>query len=185
MYLFFITVLLLNVISCTVIIPNVQPSDCSVNEYFQFSSLRCVTCNSLQRKSSDLLSCTCDQGARIRSDFGGHAKSCTPCPGQEVVTDDGWGCVKCQTDADYVSTTKTCRPCSAGLIAVDKHEDGTSFARKKCLSCTGLTTPAGNSERVCKRCNQQILKVTSNTICSCARPGKFLWQSRKCHSVIP
>lgn len=71
--------------SSTVTIPNVSPLNCLPNEYFQFSSIRCVKCKVDQRQSSDMVSCTCLSGYKLTSDFGGPVKDCSKCPPPKVI----------------------------------------------------------------------------------------------------
>ena len=74
--------------SSTVTIPNVSPLNCFTNEYFQFSSIRCVKCQVNQRRSTDMLSCTCLPGYKLLSDFGGPVIGCSKCQPPKVITFD-------------------------------------------------------------------------------------------------
>ena len=64
---------------------NIEPSSCGSNQYFQFSSLTCVACGEFQQRSTDLVSCTCQPGARLVSYFGGPVITCQPCVPPKVL----------------------------------------------------------------------------------------------------
>ena len=157
----------------TIITPYSQSSMCLENQYFQYSSLRCVNCGTGQVKSPDSLSCICSNGTRFLVNKGGPLITCENCAANEVTSVDGWKCVKCSTDGEFNSITKTCKPCSSGQVTVDRKEDGSLYAtgRQKCISCREDTYP-GLSERICKRCNQAVVSVTSTLASgvSCACP---------------
>ena len=70
--------------SSTVTILNVLPSNCLVNEYFQFSSIRCVKCQVNQRRSTNMISCECLPGYKLTSDFGGPVIGCSKCEPPKV-----------------------------------------------------------------------------------------------------
>ena len=156
----------------TLIVPYSDPTNCASNQYFQYSRLQCVDCNSNQSKSKDSLSCICKNGTRYKENKGGPLITCEACPGAEITSTDGWSCVKCTADDQYYIITKTCKPCSTGKIMVDQQESGSLYGdrRQKCISCVGGTQP-GSSERVCNRCDQNVLSVTSTLAagpsCSC------------------
>lgn len=157
----------LKAVSSTVVIPNVTPTNCESRQYFQYSSLRCVACGPNQKKSSDSLSCDCANGFRISSDYGGPEKTCSSCPDNEVVTKDGWNCIKCQRNEDYDAATRTCLACGAGAVSVERRENGQILSQKLCVTCSQLTSPGGE-ERVCNQCHPQVLKATGSKSCSCS-----------------
>lgn len=177
MYMIYFIIILIQVltrqISSTVVIPNVNPSNCEDKQYFQYSSLRCLPCGVDQQKSPDSLSCACEKGSRIITDYGGPNKVCLHCGDEEVVSSDGWSCVKCEVDGDFIFATRTCRPCDADSVSVDREQNGRTSTRKACVKCISQTTPR-TGEGVCTRCHPQVLKATGGASCSCSTaPGEY------------
>ena len=142
--------LLLKFCGGTVVIPNTKPSSCNQNQYFQASSLQCVSCRANQKKSPNDISCDCVAGAKLLSDFGGPNKACQMCTGQKVVSNDGWNCIECPQPNDYVQSTKTCKPCNGLLgVGIDRSNKGELLTKRICLNCLGDTSP-GAEQRVCR-----------------------------------
>jgi len=147
--------LLLKFCGSTVVIPNTKPSSCSKSQYFQASSLQCVSCGSHQKQSPDVVSCDCAAGAKLLSDLGGPNKDCEMCTPPKVVSDDGWHCIECPLPSDYLSSTKTCSPCKGPLeVGIDRSNKGTIQAKRFCLQCSGDTSPGALSPIYKIRCRK-------------------------------
>ena len=163
----------------SIIIPYNDPTKCGTGSYFQHPSLLCVPCGSNQIKNTGL-SCKCAFGFRITQDSGGPDLSCAACPSTEVTSKDGWSCVKCATDGDYDSASKTCRPCPAGTTLVERQANGLLFPdrRQQCLACL-RDTKASKEMGICQRCNNFVLEITNSSSCTCpvdaSTTGKFIF----------
>ncbi|KAJ4930861.1 hypothetical protein JOQ06_025164 [Pogonophryne albipinna] len=77
------------------VIPFKSPSDCSGDEFFDISSLSCVSCGSNQLRSTTGLSCICKTGYQtLITDKT--SITCQQCPTDKpAVITDGFGCVRC------------------------------------------------------------------------------------------
>ncbi|XP_012554486.2 meckelin isoform X1 [Hydra vulgaris] len=150
----------------TLFIPFTDPSKCQVGQYFQFSSLRCINCDTNQIKSQDGLSCVCANGFRFIKNNGGLQVQCTQCDDLQVQSSDGWSCINCPTDADFNMLTKTCNTCSGQSIAIDRQLNGELSSRQQCLSCQNDTQITNTYQTFCKRCDQSVLDITGGS-CQC------------------
>eukprot|EP00794_Sanderia_malayensis_P012250 gene12250-13512_t len=152
-----------------------DPSRCSSNQYFQFSSLLCQNCEPNMNKSSDGLSCMCKAGYYfVQNDGGDKNVKCNPCGANEVTSTDKWSCVKCQADTTFDATTRTCKKrCNTTTAISDKQQNGESYfdKRRRCIKCLNDTQP-DLTQTSCKRCDNNVLTITSslNTGISCQCP---------------
>uniref|UniRef100_A0AAQ6AJP7 Transmembrane protein 67 n=1 Tax=Amphiprion ocellaris TaxID=80972 RepID=A0AAQ6AJP7_AMPOC len=74
------------------IIPFKAPSDCRAEQFFDISSLSCVSCGPNQRRR---LSCVCQTGYQTLT-TDKMSITCQQCPiDKPAVTKDGFGCIRC------------------------------------------------------------------------------------------
>ncbi|EDO36269.1 predicted protein [Nematostella vectensis] len=170
LFCFFISSLILEVFCYD--IPYVDPSKCSSNQYYQFSSLRCVDCGSGQTQSDDKLSCNCRPGFKKTKSDGGPNLLCESCSTgsggvNRTASLDGWSCVLCPNDVGFDVTNSKCNDCPIGTTAVDRLIDGTKLSQRQCLKCVSDTSPVSNGGD-CQRCHSSYLvSNASSTVCDC------------------
>lgn len=156
-------------------LPYRVPKSCGDNEFFQHSSLECISCGTNQKTGSDLLTCVCENGHKTSLNYGGPKLECSKCGLNEAVASDGWNCIKCANGLD--KEKKTCKPCGNKGVAVDRSENGSFYSDKKqtCLACTADTSVL-SSHRICRRCHQNVLELTkdSRNGVSCVCPEKII-----------
>ncbi|KAM9805983.1 meckelin isoform 3-T3 [Syngnathus typhle] len=145
------------------IIPFQSPSDCSVEEYFDISSLSCVSCGENQQRSATGLSCVCQNGFRtVTTDLTSIA--CEACPEEKpAVTQDGFECIRCPG-----STTDEGRcQCPPRHILVERDVSGNLLDEATCEICNGngsaFSVPNSNGDR-CERCQASFIK--SSCVCN-------------------
>ncbi|KAK6982489.1 Meckelin [Biomphalaria glabrata] len=135
-------------------------------EFFNTITLACVQCSqnsSLQRRSSDGLTCECKPGYRYLKNFGGSKVECELCP--NGVSDDGWECVNCSNRDD---TTKKCF-CTDNKIKVFRLLNGlysNSTKSVDCQTCSNDTQPNADFSR-CERCSITLSISATRNSCSC------------------
>ncbi|XP_041649533.1 meckelin [Cheilinus undulatus] len=141
------------------------PSDCTVDEFFDISSLSCVRCGPNQRRSTSGLKCICKTGYQtLITDKA--STSCRQCPSDKpAVTNDGFGCIRCPGS---ISDDGKCQ-CQIDNVLVERDINGNILDEAKCEKCNG-NPPAWsvrnpNGDR-CERCQASF----SNTSCSCKPP---------------
>ncbi|XP_068425702.1 meckelin [Clinocottus analis] len=133
------------------VIPFKAPSDCSVEEFFDISSLSCVKCGSNQRRSSTGLSCSCKTGYQtLTTDKA--SITCQQCPTDKpAVIKDGFGCIRCPGS---VNDEGRCQ-CPPGNILVERDVNGNLLDEASCEMCNGnspgLSVPNPSGDR-CERC---------------------------------
>ncbi|XP_077383861.1 meckelin-like [Festucalex cinctus] len=145
------------------IIPFQDPSDCSVKEFFDISSLSCASCGENQKRSAAGLSCICQSGFRtVTTDLTSIA--CEACPADKpAVTQNGFGCIRCPS-----STTDEGRcQCPAKHILVERDVSGNLLDAATCEMCTGngsaFSVPNSSGDR-CERCQASFIK--SSCVCN-------------------
>nr|XP_040021797.1 meckelin isoform X2 [Gasterosteus aculeatus aculeatus] len=147
-------------------IPFKSPSDCRDEEFFDISSLSCVTCGPNQRRSTAGLSCICKTGYQtLSSDKASIA--CQQCPADRpAVTKDGFGCIRCPSS---VNDTGKCQ-CPPGNVLVERDVNGNLLDVARCEMCNenspGLSVPNISGDR-CERCQASFVK----TSCVCSSPN--------------
>uniref|UniRef100_A0AAQ4RSA5 Transmembrane protein 67 n=1 Tax=Gasterosteus aculeatus aculeatus TaxID=481459 RepID=A0AAQ4RSA5_GASAC len=128
-------------------IPFKSPSDCRDEEFFDISSLSCVTCGPNQRRSTAGLSCICKTGYQtLSSDKASIA--CQQCPADRpAVTKDGFGCIRCPSS---VNDTGKCQ-CPPGNVLVERDVNGNLLDVARCEMCNenspGLSVPNISGDR--------------------------------------
>ncbi|XP_077454683.1 meckelin-like [Stigmatopora argus] len=144
------------------LIPFKDPSDCNVDEFFDISTLSCVSCGENQRSVTGL-SCICLSGFRtVTTDLTSIA--CEACPGDKpAITQDGFGCIRCPGS---ISDDGYCQ-CPAGHILVERDVSGNLLDEAKCEICnangSALSVPNSSGER-CERCHASFIK--SSCVCN-------------------
>ncbi|KAL9962665.1 hypothetical protein ACROYT_G031787 [Oculina patagonica] len=156
-------------------IPYVTPQSCKTNHYFQFSSLRCQDCASPgQRRSEDLLSCSCQTGYKMVENKVGRSIVpsivCEKCnnagSGNLTSSLDGSFCIKCPSDVGFNVKTGTCNNCPANSVATDRLRNGTRLSTRQCVSCVDDTKPGGGEMQACRRCHSSFILSNNDSFCS-------------------
>ncbi|XP_057690557.1 meckelin isoform X1 [Corythoichthys intestinalis] len=148
------------------IIPFQDPSDCSLDEFFDISTLSCVSCGENQQRSVAGLSCICLSGFRtVTTDLTSIA--CEACPEDKpAITQDGFGCIRCPGS---ISDEGQCQ-CPARHILVERDVSGNLLDEAKCEMCNGngssLSVPNSSGNR-CERCHASFIKSS----CACNHPS--------------
>ena len=147
------------------------PQDCKSNQYFQFSSLRCLDCATPgQKRSEDVLSCVCETGYKLLEDKGGPTVVCDNCDktGSVNMTSslDGTFCVDCPNDVGFNTNTGTCNNCPDNHFATDRDLRGEQLKIRQCIPCVGETTTGAITKQTCQRCHWSFLLNLNNTFCS-------------------
>ena len=146
-------------------IPYVTPQDCQANQYFQFSSLRCIDCQTPgQKRAEDMLSCVCETGYKTTSYNGGPTVNCQKCDStgssNSTSSFDGSFCINCPENGG------TCQSCPANFFASDRSQDGRRLTTRRCISCVGDTIATGVIEKpTCQRCHSSFF-IFNDTFCS-------------------
>uniref|UniRef100_A0A671UGY8 Transmembrane protein 67 n=1 Tax=Sparus aurata TaxID=8175 RepID=A0A671UGY8_SPAAU len=145
------------------IIPFKAPSNCSVDEFFDISSLSCVSCGPNQRRSTTGLSCICKTGYQtVITDKA--SITCQQCPTDKpAVTKGGFGCIRCPGS---LSDEGECK-CPQGNILVERDVNGNLLDEARCETCNGnapaLSVPNSSGARyVSIQYNTLIHPVFSN-----------------------
>uniref|UniRef100_UPI0037E7BDA2 meckelin n=1 Tax=Semicossyphus pulcher TaxID=241346 RepID=UPI0037E7BDA2 len=148
------------------LIPYKTPSDCSVEEFFDISSLSCVRCGPNQRRSTSGLSCTCKTGYQtLTTDKA--SITCQQCPADKpAVTKDGFGCIRCPSS---LSDDGKCQ-CQKDNVLMERDVNGNLLDEARCETCNG-NSPASSvpntSGNRCERCQASFI----NSSCSCNPPN--------------
>ncbi|KAK2844544.1 hypothetical protein Q5P01_011203 [Channa striata] len=148
------------------IVPFKSPSDCGVGDFFDISSLSCVSCGPNQRQSTTGLSCICNTGYQtLTTDKA--SITCHQCPTDKpAVTKDGFGCIRCPGNLNDDGTCK----CQPGNILVERDNNGNLLDEAKCEMCNGNSSawsvPNSSGDR-CERCQASFI----NTFCECYPPN--------------
>ncbi|XP_061531244.1 meckelin-like [Phycodurus eques] len=148
------------------LIPFQAPSDCSAEEFFDISSLSCVSCEQNQQRSAAGLSCICQSGFRAVTTERASI-SCEACAGDKpAVTKDGFGCIRCPGS---ISDEGQCQ-CPARHILVERDVSGNLLEEATCEMCNGngsaFSVPNGSGDR-CERCPASFIK----SACVCNPPS--------------
>ena len=155
-------------------IPYVSPQDCKENQYFQFSSLRCVDCGTPgQKRADNVLSCVCETGYKTAKDTGGPTVVCEKCDptgsSNSTRSLDGSFCIGCPKDVGFNRITGTCNSCQTkgnNYFATDRTQDGRRLSTRECVSCVEDTIKTGvNDKPACQRCHSSFL-IFNDTFCS-------------------
>ncbi|XP_061811036.1 meckelin isoform X1 [Nerophis lumbriciformis] len=167
------------------IIPYETPSNCSVDEFFDFSSLSCASCGPNQQQNAAGLSCICKSGFRTVTTEQ-TSITCESCPGDKpAVTKDGFGCIRCPSS---LTDAGQCQ-CPPGYILVERDVSGNVLDEAVCEMCNGnvsaFSVPNRRGER-CERCQASFIKSS----CVCNSPsvlagGLCLPQSSLATNVNP
>ncbi|XP_070822056.1 meckelin isoform X1 [Chaetodon trifascialis] len=158
-------VICLDLLNCQqFIVPFTAPSDCSVEEFFDISSLSCVRCGPNQRRSTTGLSCVCKTGYQTLTT---NTITCQQCPPDKpAVTKDGFGCIRCPGSP---SDEGTCQ-CPPGNVLVERDVSGNLLDEARCEMCNGnapaLSIPNSSGDR-CERCQATVI----NASCVCNPPN--------------
>ncbi|XP_061920166.1 meckelin isoform X3 [Entelurus aequoreus] len=167
------------------IIPYETPSNCSVDEFFDFSSLSCASCGPNQQQNAAGLSCICKSGFRTVTTEQ-TSITCESCPGDKpAVTKDGFGCIRCPSSLNDAGQCQ----CPPGYILVERDVSGNLLDEAVCEMCNGnvsaFSVPNRRGER-CERCQASFIKSS----CVCNSPsvlagGLCLPQSSLATNVNP
>uniref|UniRef100_A0A3Q1ES77 Uncharacterized protein n=1 Tax=Acanthochromis polyacanthus TaxID=80966 RepID=A0A3Q1ES77_9TELE len=145
------------------IIPFKAPSDCRAEQFFDISSLSCVSCGPNQRRR---LSCVCQTGYQtLTTDKA--SITCQQCPiNKPAVTKDGFGCIRCP---GALSDDGKCK-CPPDSFLVERDINGNLLDEAKCETCNGdspaSTVPSSSGDR-CERCQASFI----DTSCECNSPN--------------
>ncbi|XP_051813360.1 meckelin [Acanthochromis polyacanthus] len=148
------------------IIPFKAPSDCRAEQFFDISSLSCVSCGPNQRRSTTGLSCVCQTGYQtLTTDKA--SITCQQCPiNKPAVTKDGFGCIRCP---GALSDDGKCK-CPPDSFLVERDINGNLLDEAKCETCNGdspaSTVPSSSGDR-CERCQASFI----DTSCECNSPN--------------
>uniref|UniRef100_A0A3B5BP19 Transmembrane protein 67 n=1 Tax=Stegastes partitus TaxID=144197 RepID=A0A3B5BP19_9TELE len=129
------------------VIPFKAPSDCKAEEFFDISSLSCVSCGPNQSRSRTGLSCVCQTGYQtLTTDKA--SISCQQCPiDKPAVTRDGFGCIRCPGSLNDEGNCK----CPPENILVERDINGNLLDEARCETCNGespaLTVPNSRGDR--------------------------------------
>ena len=146
-------------------IPYMTPQVCEPNQYFQFSSLRCMDCETPgQKPAEDLLSCICETGYKTTSYNGGPEVNCDKCDSTGLSNStssfDGSFCINCPQNVG------NCQSCPANFFASDRSQDGRRLTTRRCISCVGDTIATVAIEKpTCQRCHSSFF-IFNDTFCS-------------------
>ncbi|XP_007900910.1 meckelin [Callorhinchus milii] len=145
----------------------VQVSNCTERQYFDISSLWCRPCAAKGRRSSDGMSCSCLPGYRQKFSFVHSSKSCQKCPQTSpAVTQDGWNCINCPSDAT-INIDGKCQ-CSTGRILVERTINGELLKEALCEVCNStrpsLSVPNFAGDR-CVSCQEAFINVKQSCDC--------------------
>ncbi|KAM9851613.1 meckelin [Aulostomus maculatus] len=149
------------------IIPFQAPSDCGAEEFFDISSLSCVSCGPNQRRSTTGLSCICKTGYQtVTTDEA--SITCQPCPSDKpAVTNDGFGCIRCQGG---LSDEGKCKCPEGNHVLVERDVSGNMLEEARCEVCDGngpaFSEPNSSGDR-CERCQASFIKNS----CTCKPPN--------------
>uniref|UniRef100_A0AAQ5X813 Transmembrane protein 67 n=1 Tax=Amphiprion ocellaris TaxID=80972 RepID=A0AAQ5X813_AMPOC len=148
------------------IIPFKAPSDCRAEQFFDISSLSCVSCGPNQRRSTTGLSCVCQTGYQTLT-TDKMSITCQQCPiDKPAVTKDGFGCIRCP---GAVSDEGNCK-CPPGSFLVERDINGNLLDEARCETCNGdspaSTVPSSSGDR-CERCQASFI----DTSCECKSPN--------------
>uniref|UniRef100_A0A671UFM8 Transmembrane protein 67 n=1 Tax=Sparus aurata TaxID=8175 RepID=A0A671UFM8_SPAAU len=161
------------------IIPFKAPSNCSVDEFFDISSLSCVSCGPNQRRSTTGLSCICKTGYQtVITDKA--SITCQQCPTDKpAVTKGGFGCIRCPGS---LSDEGECK-CPQGNILVERDVNGNLLDEARCETCNGnapaLSVPNSSGAR-CERCQATFM----NNSCVCDPPNVLVSSADLCTFVF-
>ena len=153
-----------------------EPSKCTANQYFQFSSFECLDCGPRQRRSVDGLSCVCQAGFKLvgnSKDVNGPTIQCESCSTNvlnKTASLDGTFCIECPTEVGFDLNTGLCNDCPANSFPSDREPDGAKRLKRECIACTaGQTAPWGIGEgSYCKICHPSFISSFTNlTLGSC------------------
>ncbi|XP_041376380.1 meckelin-like [Gigantopelta aegis] len=144
----------------------IAPKDCAVgqsdlfHEFFDFSSMSCVKCadnSTVQTSSDDRFNCICRPGYRYIMNFGGRKVKCEKCATSEIVSDDGWECLK-----------STAKSCGNREVFVEREIDGAwnITETKVCKACFVNTSLNAAQDR-CIRCSDFLYIRPELTACTC------------------
>ncbi|KAL8605994.1 hypothetical protein ACOMHN_040493 [Nucella lapillus] len=116
---------------------------------------KCSQNNTVQKTSSDGLSCVCQDGYRYINTFGGDQVTCARCAANQRVSTDGWECKQCADNSD--ASTCTCK--AERTITVERQLNGnwaiTSPQKDQCVLCQSNTVPNSQGDR-CVRCSGDL-----------------------------
>ena len=166
-------------------IPYVTRQDCKPNEYFQFSSLRCLACATPgQKRSEDKLSCVCETGYKLLEDKGGPTVDCDKCDKTGSVnmtrSFDGSFCVNCPKDVGFNAISGTCNNCPDNHFPTDRGFNGEQLQTRQCIRCVGETRTGTNNMQTCRRCHWSFF-IVNDTFCSCNDDdGKYVVSGGVC-----
>lgn len=173
-------------LSIDFMIPFTTPESCKTNQYFQFSSLRCVDCGSPgQERSNDGLSCTCQTSFKMVENKGGPSIVCEACnsaagSGNLTSSLDGSFCIECPTDVGFNVKTGTCNSCPSDSVATDRSRNGTRLSTRKCERCVEDTTPGGEELQACRRCHSSFFLPSNVSVCSSCTENGFVISGGVC-----
>nr|XP_046254565.1 meckelin isoform X2 [Scatophagus argus] len=144
------------------------PSNCTVEEFFDISSLSCVRCGPNQQRDTTGLSCVCKTGYQTL--FTDKASiTCQQCPPDKpAVTKSGFECIRCPGSLS-LSDEGTCQ-CPSGNVLVERDVNGNLLNEASCEPCNrnapSLSVPNSSGDR-CERCQATFI----NTSCTCDSPN--------------
>ena len=173
-------------LSIDFMIPFTTPESCTTNQYFQFSSLRCVNCRSPgQERSTDGFSCTCQTSYKMVENKGGPTITCEACnnaagSGNFTSSLDGSFCIECPTDVGFNVNTGTCNSCPTDSVATDRSRDGARLSTRKCERCVEDTTPGGEDLQACRRCHSSFFLSGNDSLCSSCTENGFVISGGVC-----
>uniref|UniRef100_UPI00398F5FE8 meckelin isoform X4 n=1 Tax=Pristiophorus japonicus TaxID=55135 RepID=UPI00398F5FE8 len=141
--------------------------NCTKKQYFDIAQVTCARCGAQQQTSSDGTSCVCLPGYHLTSNKGGPSITCKKCPGQyPAVTQDGWNCIRCPSNAIMDNHGK-CQ-CPTGHILVERTITGTLLREAICVTCD-VTGPSFSSPDLlanrCIRCHETFINTTQSCDC--------------------
>ncbi|XP_028326363.1 meckelin isoform X2 [Gouania willdenowi] len=148
------------------VIPYKAPSNCSQEQFFDISSLSCVSCGQNQRQSPTGLKCICQNGYQTLT-TDKMSITCQQCPNDKpAVTQDSFGCILCPGS---LTEEGQCQ-CPAGNVLVERDVNGNLLDEARCEACNGkspaLSVPNSDRSR-CERCHASFI----NTSCMCPSPN--------------
>lgn len=148
----------------------VVASDCTGQQFFDISHLRCADCPKDTVPTLDRSGCECAPGFRKLVDFGGFSLQCEDCNAQTPAgqrrrgrTADGWSCVTCYDRSnqpiDFDSTTGMCpTDCvNAGDFNYQRTVFGVVQPNRTCGQCaTGHYPSPYFDHEACEPCNPSL-----------------------------